>query len=68
LSYQQSEAHHHRPCPVHDYCQTIHHLDLAEAASSVSLFPLVTPYIQPAHQQTQQHLNRTCPARAPPLA
>lgn len=68
LSYQQSEAHHHSPCPVHDYCQTIHHLDLADVELAVSLFPLVTPYIQPCHQRIQQHCNSTCSARAPPIA
>nr|WP_320115838.1 hypothetical protein [uncultured Desulfuromonas sp.] len=68
LSYHHSEHHHHASCPLHDYCQTIQHFDLADGASCVSFFSLAAPYAGSVHQQIPQHVNATYPARAPPIA
>ncbi|WP_321531424.1 hypothetical protein [uncultured Desulfuromonas sp.] len=68
LAYQDSEQHHHAPCPLRDYCQTIHHFDLADAAPAVPIFSLDAVYIRPIYRQIQQHLDTSYPARAPPSA
>ncbi|MDY0191541.1 MAG: hypothetical protein RBR22_12500 [Desulfuromonas sp.] len=67
-SYHNAEHHHHAPCPLHDYCLTIHHLNIADDVYTIRLL-MPTERCNARFKQRvphQYHLAST-PARAPPV-
>nr|WP_320050549.1 hypothetical protein [uncultured Desulfuromonas sp.] len=66
LCYHHSEEHHHAPCPLHDYCQTIHHLDLSVHPEIAFLRCVEQQAILYANQPVLPNHATGCPVRAPP--